>query len=140
MFKYFEDDVLDSVNVESGDVKWWCYNFNAYMSKFPLVEIMSKFFKFEEEFEGMFRSMYSEDNKQYKIFIDNLKKELYVNDELIDPNKKLVIGKKEIDLALLAKNEFGLRKSDFVEAIEFKDGRTYNKVNGIFKRYIVVGE
>ena len=138
MLKYYEDDTFDSIT-EPDNVKSWCYNYDAYMHDVPLKEILSKYIDLKEDIIGIFFASVIYNEKKSKLVLNTFDNTVYINRELIDLTNEFEINNTKINIPKIAK-EYGIGRTKYVEFVEFNDGRTYNKVNGKFVRFEVVGE
>lgn len=139
MLKYYEEDTLEEI-IEPEKVKSWCYNFDAYMHDVPLKEILSKYIDLKEDIMGIFFASVIYEGKQSKLVLNTFDNSVYINKELIDLTNEFEINNTKINIPKIAKEEYEIGRTQYAEFVEFSDGRTYNKVNGKFVRFEVVGE
>ena len=139
MLKYYEEDTLEEIS-EPEKVKSWCYNFDAYMHDVPLKEILSKYIDLKEDIIGIFFANVIYNAKKSKLVLNTFDNTVYIDRELIDLTNEFEINNTKINVPKIAKEEYGIGRTKYAEFVEFDDGRTYNKVNGKFVRFEVVGE
>lgn len=139
MLKYYEEDTLDAIT-EPDKVVEWCYNFDAYMHDVPLKEILSKFIELKEDLIGNYFAHVMYKGKKSKLFLNTFNNDLYINKKLIDPTIEFEINNIKINVPKIAKEEYGIGRTQYAEFVEFADGKKYNRINGKFVRFEVVGE